>query len=128
MKLLGCLYDLQFKVSFLEYVVCYARSKYKQSQTTHNEEYRTVNMTCVCVCVATESVGVTTGQDCGGGCLNQGLCGYGDVCHCARGWHGRRCELAQCTPPGCVNGGVCVAPDTCRCPPGYSGTRCQDGE
>nr|XP_045612572.1 uncharacterized protein LOC123767108 isoform X2 [Procambarus clarkii] len=64
------------------------------------------------------------GEDCAGGCLNQGLCGYGGVCHCARGWTGLRCQTPECAR-GCINGGVCTAPDTCRCPPGYSGALCQ---
>lgn len=68
---------------------------------------------------------VQRGQDCAGGCLNQGLCGYGGVCHCARGWHGRHCEVAECGHL-CLNGGACVAPDTCRCPPGYRGSHCQE--
>ncbi|XP_050732378.1 uncharacterized protein LOC127006447 isoform X3 [Eriocheir sinensis] len=65
-------------------------------------------------------------EECPGGCLHQGLCGHGGVCHCARGWGGRRCEEPICGHGGCRNGGVCVSPERCQCAPGYTGTRCQD--
>ncbi|KAK8393357.1 hypothetical protein O3P69_013390 [Scylla paramamosain] len=83
------------------------------------------------------------GEVCPGGCVNQGVCGHGGVCHCARGWSGRRCEVALCgsdatvrratqgdrcqdavCSPECGGGGTCALPGLCVCPPGLLPPTC----
>ncbi|KAM6463667.1 von Willebrand factor D and EGF domain-containing protein-like [Liasis olivaceus] len=57
-------------------------------------------------------------------CENGGTCISQNICTCAYGFVGSRCETLVCNKH-CHNGGRCVAPDECQCKPGWSSPLCE---
>ncbi|XP_034280364.2 von Willebrand factor D and EGF domain-containing protein [Pantherophis guttatus] len=57
-------------------------------------------------------------------CENGGTCISHNICSCAYGFVGSRCETLVCNKH-CHNGGKCVAPDECQCKAGWSGPLCE---
>uniref|UniRef100_A0A670Z349 von Willebrand factor D and EGF domains n=1 Tax=Pseudonaja textilis TaxID=8673 RepID=A0A670Z349_PSETE len=57
-------------------------------------------------------------------CENGGTCIGHNICSCAYGFVGSRCETLVCNKH-CHNGGKCVTPDECQCKAGWSGPLCE---
>ncbi|KAM3850987.1 von Willebrand factor D and EGF domain-containing protein, partial [Vipera latastei] len=57
-------------------------------------------------------------------CENGGTCISHNICSCAYGFVGSRCETLVCNKH-CHNGGKCVTPDECQCKAGWSGPLCE---
>uniref|UniRef100_A0A915L411 EGF-like domain-containing protein n=1 Tax=Romanomermis culicivorax TaxID=13658 RepID=A0A915L411_ROMCU len=58
-------------------------------------------------------------------CNYRGRCLNEQLCLCAAGWYGRRCELANCSQvSNCSGRGLCAGPNVCQCFIGYVGEDC----
>lgn len=65
-------------------------------------------------------------KDCASVCYNGGSCSPDGSCVCPKGYKGKQCQKAICSPR-CKNGGKCIRPGVCSCPPGYRKPTCKGG-